>query len=252
MFDDVEIDHDTWAYGLPKLRSAGKINLGSVPFILPFDGVRNPISVSSVSQKVMLPYRTLANGNRPKVGAAESAAEAAVAEEALVSPEIFDVEFQPEEFDYEFPAGCRRTHTIDLRFTFKSGLKRFVFVRNRDSLIKPSTLDEIEAIKFAVPAQSAHQFIVVDADEYSRPRRDNLRRMHHVVCFDPDPIADQFVGEAIDRLSTLWRISDLSKVVAISRPRIFDSCLRLLAKGLLQADLNAVICQHSRIWRAAR
>ena len=252
MRDEMHIEHDAWAYGLPKIRSAGKIELGSLYGLLPFSGVRNPISVSNTSQKVMLPYKTMANSWVPKVGAAESAAEAAVAEEALVSPQIYDVEFQPVEFGYEFPAGRRRSHTIDLRLTFKSGLKRFVFVRNRRSLEKAETQDEIEAIKLAVPRKEAHQFAVIDADAYTRPRRDNLRRMHRAVCFEPDPLADEIVSQAVERLPNLWRMSDIGKLVEISNARIFDSCLRLIANGVLAANMDAVICHHSRIWRAVQ
>lgn len=250
MLDENTIDHDTWAYDLPKIRSAGKIKLGPIHGLLPFSGVRNPISVSNTSQKIMLPYKTLANNWLPKIGAAESAAEAAVAEEALVSPDIYDVEFQPVEFKYEFPVCRKRKHTIDLRLTFRSGRRRFVFVRNRSSLEKPSTQDEIAAIKRAVPKSEAHQFVVIDADAYNRPRRGNLRRMHRAVCFEPDDLADEIVMSAVDALPSLWRISDISASVKISRPRVFDSCLRLLARGFLSANLDTVICQHSRIARA--
>lgn len=249
MLDENTIDHDTWAYDLPKIRSAGKIKLGPIHGLLPFSGVRNPISVSNTSQKVMLPYKTLANNWLPKIGAAESAAEAAVAEEALVSPDIYDVEFQPVEFPYEYPPGRRRRHTIDLRFTFKSGLKRFVFVRNRSSLEKPQTQEEIEAIKAATPSTEAHEFAVVDADAYSRPRRENLRRMHWAVCFEPDPVADDVVTNALKSISNLWRVSDIDKSTNLSNPRVFDTCLRMFARGQLGANLDNVICRHSRIWK---
>ncbi len=142
MNDPLDIEHDEWAYHLPKLRAASKVEVGGIHGVLPFSGVRNPITASSVSQKVMLTYRTAANDWMPRVGAAESLAEAAVAEEALVSPSIHDVEFQPVKFDYEYPSGSRRSHTIDLRLTFWSGLKRFVFVRNRSSLLKPWVQEE--------------------------------------------------------------------------------------------------------------
>ncbi|GFE67324.1 hypothetical protein [Litoreibacter roseus] len=251
MIDENTIDHDTWAYGLPKTRSAGKIELGPIHGVLPFTGVRNPISVSSTSQKVMLPYKTEANNWMPRVGAAESAAEAAVAEEALISPDIYDVEFQPVEFAYQYPAGRKRKHTIDLRLTFRNGLRRFVFVRNRTSLRKPETQEEIEAIWLATPPSEAHEFAVVEADTYSRPRRENLRRMHRAVCFEPDPIADHIVTDALWGISALWRMSDISKVVDLSRARIFDACLRLLANGQLGANLDNVICHHSRVWKAS-
>lgn len=251
MSDDQVIDHDTWAYGLPKTRSAGKITLGPIHGMLPFTGVRNPISVSSTSQKVTLPYKTAANNWVPKVGAAESAAEAAVAEEALISPEIYDVEFQPVEFEYQYPVGRKRSHTIDLRLTFRNGLRRFVFVRNRSSLKKPETQEEIEAILQAIPPSEAHELAIVEADAYPRPRRENLRRMHRAVHFEPDPIADQIVTNAFHNLPALWRMSDISNSVDLSNARAFDACLRLLANEKMGANLNNVICHHSRVWKVS-
>lgn len=245
----MEIDHDSWAYSPPKLRSAGKITLPDIPNVLAFDGVRNPITASNTSHKISLTYKTEANKQRSKVGLVESGAELAVAEEALIGTDIYDVEFQPVRFSYEYPPGKMRWHTIDLRLTFKSGCKRFVFVRNRASLEKPWVQGEIDAIVRDVPPHEAHEFIVVEADSYSRPYRENLRRMHRLVAFQPDPISDQLVENAVYRLKSLWRMSDLHACVDLPSSRIFQSCLRLIAIGRLGADLDSTICHHSRVWR---
>ena len=245
----MEIDHDTWNYGQPKLRSVGRIILPEIHGVLPFSGVRNPITVSSTSHKVSLIYRTEANGWQPRIGLAESGAEAAAGEKALITPGIYDVEFQPARFPYRHPSGRTAWHTIDLRITFRSGRRRFIFVRNRQSLEKPWTQAEIDAIAEAVPHHEAHEFAVVDADAWSRPHRDNLRRMHRLVAFEPDPVADEIVEAAIHDLKTLWRMSDLISQVALEPKRIFRSCLRLIAAQKLGANLEAVISHHSRIWR---
>jgi hypothetical protein len=244
------IDHDEWAYGQPKLKSAGKVELGPIPGVLPWTGTRNPLTASSVSQKVAIKYKTAKNVWQPKIGLAESLAELAVAHEALINPYIYDVEFQPLAFAYAGPNGDAHWHTIDLRFTYRSGLRCLVFVRNAASLAKPSVAEEIRAIWRAAPAHEAHKFAVVDADAYNRARRDNLRRMHQVVAFEPDQEADEVVEKAAEKLRTLWRISDLFRVVDLQPGRVFKACLRLIARGGLQADMDAVICQHSRIWRA--
>lgn len=245
----MEIDHDTWNYGQPKLRSAGKITLPKIHGVLPFSGVRSPITVSSTSHKVSLTYKTEANGWEPRIGFAESSGEVAAAEEALVTPGIYDVEFQPVRFSYRHPSGCTAEHTIDLRFTWQSGLRQFVFVRNAMSLSKPWVWDEIDAIAVAVPHHEAHEFIVIDGDAYSRPRRENLRRMHRLVAFEPDPIADEIVGFAINDLKTLWRMSDLVTHLDLPPWRTFQSCLRLIAGQKLGANMDVVINQTSRIWR---
>ncbi|MFV0490838.1 MAG: hypothetical protein ACK5M4_03375 [Pseudorhodobacter sp.] len=245
----MEIDHDTWNYGQPKRRSAGKISPPEIHGVLPFSGVRNPITVSSTSHKVSLTYRTEANGWQPRIGLADSGAEASAAEKALITPGIYDVEFQPVRFPYRHPSDRTAWHTIDLRITFRSGRRRFIFVRNRQSLEKPWTQAEIDAIAQAVPHQEAHEFAVVDADAWSRPHRDNLRRMHRLVAFEPDPVADEIVEIAIHDLKTLWRMSDLIPHVDLQPKRIFRSCLRLIAAQKLGANLDAVISHHSRIWR---
>lgn len=48
----MEIVHDTWNYGQPKLRSVGKITLPNTLGVLPFSGARNPITVSDTSQSL--------------------------------------------------------------------------------------------------------------------------------------------------------------------------------------------------------
>ncbi|SDG45107.1 hypothetical protein SAMN04488117_12131 [Celeribacter baekdonensis] len=253
MTDKIEIiEHDSWAYNLPKTRTAGKITIGDIPGVLPFSGVRNPLTTSSTSQSVALTYRTAANNFVPKVGAAESLAEAAVAHEALSSGRFYDVEFQPVRFPYEHPDGGMHWHTIDFRFTLPNGLMCFGFVRNATSLLKPQTIAEITAIRQAAPRAEAHKFIVIDADGYNRARRDNLRRMHHFACFEPDPSADALVEAAAYDLKTLWRVSDLFNVVDLPNGTIMKSCLRLIARGALKANMNAVIGAQSRIWSAAK
>ncbi|MFT3688872.1 hypothetical protein [Paenirhodobacter sp.] len=244
------IDHDEWAYGQPKLKSAGKVELGPIQGVLPWTGTRNPLTASSISQKVAMKYKTAKNNWQPKVGLAESLAELAVAHEALINPHIYDVEFQPLTFSYVGPSGGPRWHTIDLRFTYRSGLRCLVFVRNASSLAKPSVAEEIRAIWRAAPVHEAHKFAVVDADAYNRARRDNLRRMHQVVAFEPDPEADDAVAKVAENIQNLWRISDLFGSADLQPGRVFKACLRLIAKSALQADMDAVICQHSRIWRA--
>lgn len=249
-YDFADLDHDTWQYELPRIRSAGAVSINDIPGTLPYTGVRNPLTTSSVSHKVAFTYRTAANGWQRKVGAAESMAEAAVAMEALVSPMVHDVEFQPVAFPYLHPDGRIGSHTIDLRITYVTGLRRFIFVRNQSSLSKPQIQTEIDAIHAAVPVEEAHEFTVVDGDAYSRPRRENLCRMHHLVHFAPDPESDAVVGQLFARVGEVWHLSHLFGQTSLPKPKAFKSVLRLLARGELEADRDAVICEHSRVWMA--
>ncbi|MBK4214713.1 hypothetical protein JJJ17_02110 [Paracoccus caeni] len=245
-----DIEHDSWAPGIPQHTTAGKIELGAIHGVLPFNGRRNPITPSSISHKVSFTYRTAANSWRLRVGFAESGAEYAAGLQALIATTIHDVEFQPVEITYLCPMTSRtRQHTIDIRLTFRSGLRRLLFVRNRHSLTKPQTEAEIATIRSAAQESHGHELHVVDADAFSRPRRDNLRRMYWYIIEEPDPVTDEIVLDTAQHLHTLWLISDLQKAIALPRGRVMKSCLRLIGRRQLQADPDAVICEHSRIWR---
>jgi hypothetical protein len=162
------VDHDCWNHSPAKLPRATPIELGEIWGVLPFDGVRNPSARSSTSHKVFLTYRTPANDWRPKVGIAESAAEAAVGLEAIMSPTTHDVSFQPLEVRFRDEDGAMRSYTHDLLITFRNGHRRLVFVRNEESLKKPRTERQIRAIVAATPKRAADDMIVVNANDYTR------------------------------------------------------------------------------------
>ncbi|RJL06027.1 hypothetical protein D3P06_05035 [Paracoccus aestuarii] len=242
----VVIDHDTWAYSPAKLPKASAITLPEIHGVLPFDGVRNPSARSSVSHKVHIAYRTEANNWQPKVGIGESAAEIAVAHEALVSPQLYDLHFQPMTVRYRDDDGVERSYTHDLLMTTRDGRRRLVFVRNHVSLKKPKTVRAIKAIHAATPKSTANDMIVVDAQDYTRQRRDNLFRMHNFV-FRPDPEADEITLNTARRLKTLRLMKDLFPRVPLAQPRVFAACYRLVAARKLHANLDHVLWENSRI-----
>lgn len=247
---DTIIDHDTFPHSPAKLQKAPKIKLEPIFGILPFDGVRNPSSRSAVSHKVILTYRTAANDWQPKIGMAESAAEAAVAHEALIDRELYDLHFQPLTVDFRDEDGRNRRYTHDLLLTFRNGHRRLVFVRNEMSLSKSRTTREIRAIVAATPKGAADDMIVVNANDYSRQRRENLFRMH-LLAFRRDDEADEMVLDAARRLKTLWLMRDLFPHIPISEGRIFQSCYRLVARRQMLTNLDHVFWEHSRVEVAA-
>ncbi|WP_112311555.1 hypothetical protein [Pseudogemmobacter bohemicus] len=240
------IEHDRWNTSLAKLPKAPPIKLGDIYGVLPFDGVRNPSSRSSVSHKVFMTYKTEANDWKPKVGMMESAAEAAVGLQALISPELYDLSFQPETVRYIDEDGARRSYTHDILLTFRNGFRRLVFVRNETSLAKPKTKRQIEAVAKVTPGRSADDMVVVNARDYSRQRRENLFRMHLTV-FNPDPEADEITLEVARRLKTLYLMKDLFPRVPIKQHRVFSACYRLVARGEMLANLDHLLWEHSRI-----
>ena len=143
----------------PKLPRASAISLADIGNVIPFDGVRNPSGHSSTSHKVFLTYRTLANDWKPKVGIAESAAEAACGLEAVMSPNTWDVAFQPLTVQYRDEDGVDHRYTHDLLITLRDGHRRLVFVRNGRSLENPRTWRQIRAIIAATPKHVADDMI---------------------------------------------------------------------------------------------
>nr|WP_309504526.1 hypothetical protein [uncultured Roseovarius sp.] len=243
-------DNDTWFHGEQKLPRASALTLGEIHGVLPFDGIRNPSSRSSVSQKVIFPYRVPANDWMPKVGMAESWGEAATGLEAIMSPNIYDVVFQPCKVRFCDDDGVTREYTHDLLITFQSGHTRLIFVRNEASLKKPKTQRQINAIVAATPKDMADDMIVVNANDYSRQRRENLLRMHHFV-FHPDAEADEAVLETVRCLRSFYYMKDLFPHAPVSQRRAFAACYRLVARGFLRADLDHVLWENSHVKVAA-
>lgn len=243
-------DNDTWLYAPQKLPRMDPITLDEIHGVLAFDGVRNPSSRSNTSNKVFLPYRTLANNWVSKIGIAESGAEAACSMQLLMSTTTYDLHFQPLSVEFENEDGAIRTYTHDLLVTFRCGHRRLVFVRNEASLEKPRTTREIQAIVAATPKSVADDLIVVNADDYTRQRRENLLRMYSFMM-KPDWEADDIVWQAARKLRTLYFMKDLFPHVPVSQPRAFGACYRLVAQGLFHTNLDHVLWEHSHIGVAA-
>lgn len=246
MPNEQTIDHDSWNHSPAKLPRQSKISLGPIHGVLPFDGVRNPGFRSATSHRVWLTYRTPANDFQPKVGIAESAAEAAVAHEFLLSPDLYDLRFQPLSVQFRDERNKRRTYTHDILAKFVDGRRVLVFVRNSDSLRKPRTWREIEAIQAATPSSAADSLMIVDAGRYSRQRRENLFRLHEAIQ-SPNSEVDKMVLWAAQNHRSLWLMRDLFPLLDLPQRDVFKSCYRLIARGALSANLDHVVAEWSRI-----
>ena len=241
-----ELDHDTWLYGPPKAPRASELKFKPLRDVLPFDGVRNPTSRSSISHRIAFTYHTAANNYRPRLGLAESAAEEAVAYEALLSPNLYDLRMQPVTITYDHPDGGKRKHTFDLGLVHVSGHQRLVFVRNGHSLAKPEVQREIAAIQAAIPKSVAHDMIVVNADTYTRQRRENLHRMYRA-SRAPDPGADEMVLDVVSQLPGQVLLRDLVRKVDLPSPRVMQTVWRLLGQRRIAANLDHVISLQSLV-----
>lgn len=240
------IEHDEWNYRIPRLPKDSKIKVGEIYGVLPYDGQRDPSARSSWAQKVFFAYKTAANDWKPKLAKTESAAEAAVAIQALMAPDIYDVGFQPLTISYENENGKNTSYTHDLMLTFRNGHRRLVFVRYETSLRKPTTQRAIQAIAAATRRGAADDMIVVNANDYTRQRRDNLFRMFKIHAA-PDPDADAIVLRTMRLHRSIYLMKDLFPLAGIDQRRVFQACYRLIAARKLFADLDHVIWEHSRI-----
>lgn len=202
---DYDIDHDTWCHSPPKLRAQPKIVLDEIYGVLPFNGVRNPGSRSATSHHVWFTYCTEATRGQPRTGICESAAEFAVGLEALLDPDTYDVQFQPLEvkfFDRDLQRDRHYTH--DILVVKRNGFRRLFFVRNSTSLEKQKVWRQIDEIVVSTAkTKFADDLIVVDADTYSRQRRENLLRMWQI-SKTPDDEADDIVLHTARRHKKLW------------------------------------------------
>lgn len=240
------IDHDAWNYSIPKLPKANKITLEQIYGVLRFDGVRNPSSRSGVSHKIFLTYKTAANNWKPKVGIAESAAEVAVALQSLISPQLYDLRFQPDTVTFKDENGANRKYTHDILLTFRNGYRRLVFVRNDTSLQKPKTNRQIQAIVKATSRKLADDMIIANASDFSRQRRENLLRMNLFV-FNPDHEADEVTLEVARKLKALHLMKDLFPYVPLAQARVFAACYRLAARSALLTNLDNIFWEYSKI-----
>jgi hypothetical protein len=243
-------DNDTWHHAPQKLPKMDAIELGDIHGVLPFDGVRNPSSRSNTSHKVFIPYRTAANDWVPKVGIAESTAEATVAVQLLMRPDVYDLHFQPLLVHFKDETGKLVPYWHDMLVTFRSGHQRLLFVRFEESLLKPRTFRDIQAITAATPKGAADDMIVVNANDYTRQRRENLFRMYHWMSVKDDE-ADDIVWETARKLRTLYYMKDLFPHVPIPQSRAFQACYRLVARGRIHANLDHVLWEYSQIGVAA-
>lgn len=243
---DQTIDHDEWNYSPKRNPRSSVIKIGKVNGVQPFGGKRNPLRQSANSHRGAMIYVVPANDFRPKLGLFESAAEMACAHELLVCPQIYDLDCQPMTVTYKSKDGASRDYTHDLLASFRNGARRLLFVRNGTSLQRYETWEDINSIKEASKKKGVNDFAVVNADLYTRQRRENLFRMHNFV-FQPDHEADEIVEHTAKRLRTLWSVNDLFEPAGIAAPRTLQSVYRLVARRVLIANLDHVPCEHSRI-----
>lgn len=238
-----------WDTSLGEQEKRPALQISPIRGVLPFDGHRNPLTRSSTAHRVSMTLATPATRGQRKVYHFDGQREMAVALEAMLSPELHGLEVQLPPVKYISPTGKERSHSFDLRITFQGGHRRAVFVRNGKSLSRPEAQAEISAISKAVPQSFADDMVVVNGDQYTRCYRDNLLRIWNATK-SPDKDLDNYVLERA-RETSFWLISDLVAACDCSKGSAFNAIQRLIGRGLLCVNLQAVISQNARIWLAS-
>lgn len=244
--------NDHWNYSQVKLPKSPPIELPELHGVLPFRGIRNPSGRSSYSHKIFFTYKTPASNFTPEVGIAESAIELAVAYEALISPDLYDLKLQPFASQYldpcePDPKKALKSITHDILVTFNDMKRRVVYVRNGHSLSKPETQIRLKAIRDSVLSKGeADDFYVANGDDYPKIYRNNLSNMHRFIS-NPNPDHDEMVFDACKKLRTLWVIKDIFERCPLREGDILKSCYRLVAQEKLRVNKYHVISPYSRI-----
>lgn len=222
--------------------------VGAIPGVLPFDGVRNPLTRSNRAKRVSMTLATPATRGQRKVYHFESEAEATVALDAMLSPELHGIEVQLQPIMYLSPNGRWTPHHFDLRLTFRDGYRLAVFVRNGSSLATPDVQQEIKALFAAVPRDFADRAIVVNGDDYTRAYRENLRLIWDSFAKpDSDDESERHVLD-IARKTDFRLAAQLMAACDLPRGAVWNAVLRLIGHKVIGANLQAVITPHSRVW----
>lgn len=219
--------------------------------VLPYAGARNPMTRSNSAHRIADTFATPATGDVPQIYFFESEGEYAVSLEAILAPDLYGLEVQLPAFRYPWKHNKKgyRDHFFDLRLTFKDGFRRAVYIKNARALQFSRVQEEIEAIFSSMPEDFADDAIVVNTDDYSRAYRDNLRRMRYVrQLHAPD---HDLLVEQMARSCNYWFLEQLVRQVPLPPAKAWQAALRLISRGVLDANRDAVINLHSHVWLAA-
>ncbi len=240
-------NYQDWLEDQPKpKKKLPALKVAPIHGVLPYAGHRNPLTRSNTAKRVSAAIATPMTNGVPQVYHFDGEGEYGVALDVLRSPDLFGLEVQLPPIKFT----CRRkrrirSHSFDLRVTFKDGYRRALFVRNATSLARPDVQDEIEDIFASVTDDFADDAMVVCTDDYTRAYRDNLRRIWDYLQ-EEDAQADALVEQAA-RTTSYWYLTDLIANCDMEQWRCFQAAMRLIGRNVLWADLYGVIDYPSRV-----
>ncbi|WP_133240375.1 hypothetical protein [Pararhodobacter oceanensis] len=230
-----------------KRKRKAAIQIGPIPGVIPFDGLRNPLSRSDKAYKSGMLIRTKANGFMPSVALNDSEAEEAVKIEALLQPNVYDVKCQPYKVKLPGEKTRAKSHCFDVGIRLECGTYKLVYVRGEVSLQSRTTNTEIAEIVRRTPKDAADEIVVISDLSFSRVYRDNNRRimMCHLM---PDADADQAVVELTRHAAKRVRLENIVHESGLPESTAWQAIMRMIGAGRIGTERDAVIDYPSYIW----
>ncbi len=226
-----------------------RLEIGPIDGVIPYAGVRNPLTRSNTSYKSGMLLRTKANGYRPAVVLNDSEAEEATKIEAILLPNVRAVTCQPLTIRLPGGKGKALSHTYDIGIELDCGRKKLVYVKSQISLSSRVSNSRIEEIVRHTPKDAADEIVVISDMSFSRVYRDNNRRI--LMCHQmPNPDADEGVVELVNHCPRAVRVEDIVNRSGLPQYVAWQAIMRMVGAGRIRAERDFVIDYASFIWSA--
>ena len=221
------------------------LEIGPIDGVLPYLGVRNPLTRSNTSYKSGMLLRTKENDFVPAVSLNDSEAEEATKIEAILQPNVYSVRCQP--LTIALP-GKPLSHTFDIRIELDCGRVKLIYVKGQVSLNSRVSNSRIAEIVRYTPRGAADEIVVISDLSLSRVYRDNNRRI--LMCHEmPNRGADCEVVELVNRETSAVRLEDIVSRSGFPQDVAWQAILRMIGAGRIGAERDSVIDYPSLVWR---
>jgi hypothetical protein len=152
-----------------------RLEIGHIDGVIPYAGVRNPLTRSNTSYKSGMLLRTKANGYQPAVMLNDSEAEEATKIEAILLPNVRAVTCQPLTIRLPGGKGKALSHTFDIGIELDCGRVKLVYVKSQISLNSRVSNSQIQEIVRYTPKDAASELVLLSNMSCSRVYHDNNR-----------------------------------------------------------------------------
>jgi hypothetical protein len=235
-----------WDPTPPSLPKQPALAIDPILGVKPWSGARNPLTRSDYARRVSMTAVTPASAGERIVLLFESNAEYGAALETLLLPDFHNIEAQVQPIDYLHPTGEWRQHYYDLLVTLRCGKRIAYYVKAGSRLRHRDVQEEYLAICEYTPHSLCDEIKVVSSARYTRDAISNLQMIWNLLQ-RPDPSLDRHVLD-VAKSEVYWDIRGLLSYCNLSTPAMgWQSVMRLIGKGLIEADIYNRISHYTRI-----